>query len=148
MLGPCRIDAGAAPVSLTSPLVAGCQCDREANHYWEQAGGHSGAEEVSPQPCAVSRLLELSPHSTSGYSHPWVHVIGSDSILLLILTCAHCPAAQTLSQPSAPSCPMEGTAPSLRLMLTPLSPLSLSVVQVMSYVGPLQVSGGDGATSG
>lgn len=29
-------------------------------------------------------------------------------------------------------------------MLTPLSPLSLSVVQVMSHVGPLQVSGGDG----
>lgn len=33
-------------------------------------------------------------------------------------------------------------------MLTPLSPLSLSVVQVMSHVGPLQVSGGDGATAG
>lgn len=78
-VGAMHGDAGTAPISLTPPLVAGRQCDSEANHCWEQAGRHSGAAEVSPQPCAVSRLPELSSGSCPHPPPPAISIPGSVS---------------------------------------------------------------------
>lgn len=152
MLGDtvCCWVAGTAPLFPTSLPAVGRQRDGEADYRREQAEGHCEAGGVSPQPCArmcpgssppVPYLWPFaSPHPVSSAQTPQPCPGSWLCPLPWHWPCsAGSPALPWGSAPPSPRVGGQSLAP--RLTLTLLSPSRLSVAQVASHVGPVEVSG-------